>query len=243
MTIRSLRSVLAVMLALAATTACAQQAGTPFPPAVSPDDLDRHKIRISPPEMVSPGHYRIGEIQLDKAEKSVTFPATVNMNKGLLEYLLVRTSGKTHESLLRTAIEPYNLQLACLLIGMEGTNGPLGFQGDPATPRGEAVEIVLQLKGEDGRLQTISPEAWLTQIVGEAKRDAPPLRWVYTGSLVSDGRFAAQMGGSIVALYHDPVAMIDNASPGGESDKVWFAREGTAPPAGTPVMVIIRSKK
>jgi hypothetical protein len=244
MNLRSPRRVLAFGLAFAATAAIAQEVRSPSSPAaMSIDEFEHQKIRIAPPELVAPGQYRIGEILLNKADKSITFPATVNMNKGLLEYLLVRTGGKTHESLLRTTIEPYNLQLACLLVGMEGTNAPLGFQGDPATPKGEAVEILLNIKSDDGKGKMISPEVWMMQVVGEAKRDIPTLHWVYTGSMVHNGRFAAQLGGSIVALYHDPAAMIDNASPGGESDKIWFVREDAAPPVGTPVMVIIRSKK
>jgi hypothetical protein len=51
------------------------------------------------------------------------------------------------------------------------------------------------------------------------------------------------MEGSIIAIYHDPAALIDNASEGGESDKVWFVREGASPPVGTPVTVTIKRKK
>lgn len=234
---------LPMALSVSVYNAYAQEARSPFPPPISADQLDRHRLRVQAPEQIAPGQYRIGEILLNKAEKSVSFPAVVNMNKGLLEYLLVRQAGKVHESLLRTAIEPYNLQLACLLVGMEGTNTPLAYQGDPGTPKGDPVEIVLQLKNNDGKTLTVSPETWVTQVVGDTKRDAPPARWIYTGSLVHNGRFAAQISGSIVAIYHDPVAMIDNASAGGESDKIWFVNEGTAPPVGTPVMVTFRSKK
>lgn len=243
MTPRSLCRTFITVLAFGATVAVAQDARPAFPPAISVDELERHKLTVSPPEKIAPGQYRIGEIVLNKANKSVTFPAIANMNKGLLEYLLVRDGGKTHESLLRTTVEPYNLHLACLLVGMEGTNAPLAFQGDTAAPKGQAVEILLQLKGEDGKLKTVSPEAWMVHVVDDMKRDVPKLRWVYTGSAVQNGRFVAQVGGSIVALYHDPAAMVDNASPGGESDKIWFVREEAAPSVGTPVMVTIRSKK
>lgn len=249
MTICCLRRALAVfallplLLSIGVNSTHAQEARSPFPPAISADEMDRHKIRISPPEMLASGQYRIGEILLNKSDKSVSFPAVVNMNKGLLEYLLVNRGGKTHESLLRTSVEPYNLQLACLLVGMEGTNAPLAYQGDPATPKGDTIEIVLQVMGADGKLATVSPETWVMQERGETKRDAPPLRWVYTGSVVHNGRFAAQLSGSIVALYHDPSAMIDNATAGGESDKIWFAREVATPAPGTPVTVIFRTKK
>lgn len=237
------RTLLTLTLGFAAIPAFAQDARIPYPPAVTPEMLDRHTLRITPPEKVAPGQYRIGEIVLDKTEKSLSFPAVVNMNKGLLEYLLVSKGGKTHESLLRTGIEPYNLQIACLLLGLEGGGAPLSFQGDPATPKGDEVDITLRIKGADGKDKTLRPEAWMVQVVGEAKRDVAPLNWVYSGSMVQDGRFGAQVGGSIAAVYHDPIAMIDNASPGGESDKVWFVREEAAPPVGTPVTVIIRSKK
>lgn len=243
MTSRVLRAIIAFAAIGAGAAALAQEARTPFPPAVSVDDVERHRLTISPPERVGPGQYRIGEIQLNKSERSVSFPATVNMNKGLLEYLLVGKSGKLHESLLRTSIEPYNLQLACLLVGIEGTEAPLAFQGDPATPKGDAVEIRLLVKDNDGKQLAVAPETWLTQMVGETKRDVSGLRWVFSGSVVHNGRFAAQVGGSIIALYHDPAAMIDNASPGGESDKIWFVKEGTTPSVGTPVTVTIKARK
>jgi hypothetical protein len=238
-----LRAIITFATIGAGVAALAEEVRTPFPPAVSVDDVERHRLTISPPERTGPGQYRIGEIQLNKSERSVSFPAAVNMNKGLLEYLLVGNGGKLHESLLRTNIEPYNLQLACLLVGIEGTEAPLAFQGDPATPKGDAVEILLRVKDNDGKQRAVAPETWLAQVVGETKRDVSGLRWVFSGSVVHNGRFAAQVGGSIIALYHDPAAMIDNASPGGESDKIWFVKEGATPPVGTPVTVTIKARK
>jgi hypothetical protein len=49
----------------------------------------------------------------------------------------------------------------------------------------------------------------------------------------------AQAEGSIIAIYHDPSALFDNASPGGESDRVWFVKEDAVPPVGTPVTLTI----
>jgi hypothetical protein len=69
------------------------------------------------------------------------------------------------------------------------------------------------------------------------------MTWVYTGSFSYQGRFVAQDSGSIAAIWHDPVALIDNASPGGESNRIWFVKEGTVPPVGTPVEVVIKPAK
>lgn len=213
------------------------------PTPVSTDMLDRHTFRVSPPELVSPGVYRIGEILVNKAEKSITFPAVVNMNSGLLEYLLVRSGGKTHESLFRTKVEPYNLQIACLLLDLAGTDKPLPFQGAPEAPKGDQVRISVEYVLHNGRSQTLNPKDWVMQTIDGVRRDAPELKWIFTGSMVSNGRFAAQVDGSIIALYHDPSAMIDNATAGGESDKIWFVNEKTAPPIGTPVTITIKPLK
>ena len=211
----------------------------PPPPPPPGEQLDRHTFRVSPVEQVSPGEYRVGDILISKTEKTVSFPAEVNMDKGLLEYVLVRNGGKTHESLLRTKIEPYNLQVACLLLGIEGTSAPLAFQGSPEIPKGDKVALSIRLK--DG--STVTPEKWMNQTVGGTNRDISNLQWVFTGSVVSNGRFAAQVDGSMIAVFHDPAAIIDNASPGGESDKIWFVKEGAAPPVGTPVTLVIKALK
>jgi hypothetical protein len=193
-------------------------------------------------EKVSPGVFKMGEIQIHKNSRSILFPAQVNMNQGLLEYLIVRNSGKVHESLLRTAVDPYYLQIAFLLLGFEGTDRPLRGQGDPERPKGDSVEIIFEFNPRGQNLM-FKAEEWVATGVNESFKEAGPMEWVYTGSRVMDGRLLAQMGGSIVAIYHDPDALIDNAAPGGESDKIWFVKEGAVPPVGTPVNVIIKAKK
>ncbi|GAM10015.1 hypothetical protein OR1_02300 [Geobacter sp. OR-1] len=194
-------------------------------------------------DKVSPGIYRLGAIQIDKGNKTISFPAEVNMGKGMLEYLLVRTGGKTHESLLRTKVEPYQLQIACLLIGLEGTNNPLSFQGDPRVPEGTPVEIQLKVADKNGTFIELNPTLWLAKMVDAKIQAVTDGSWVFTGSIIRDGRFQAQSEGSIVAIYHDPAAMIDNSSQGAESDKVWLVNEGSVPPVGTPVTVTIKPAK
>jgi hypothetical protein len=193
-------------------------------------------------EKVSPGIFRIGDVLINKKERSVSFPAEVNMDRGLLEYLLVRVGGKTHESLLRTKVEPYLLQVAFLLLGYEGTNNPLAGQGDPRKPTGDAVEIIVTRADSTGKPAPVDYTGWMCKIIDNKRVNIPGLQWVYTGSVVHDGRFIAQMEGSIIALYHDPAALVDNTSQGGESDRIWFVSEGATPPVGTPVTVTIKRK-
>ncbi|MDD2366859.1 MAG: YdjY domain-containing protein [Desulfuromonadaceae bacterium] len=194
-------------------------------------------------EKLGDGKYRIGEILINKQDKSVTFPAVVNMNSGILEYLLVNNVGKTHESLLRTGISPYNLQVAFMLLGYEGTNKRLSSQGSPELPKGESVNIMLSNVAEK---QTVPfpVESWLVNKTGSSTIDVNQLNWVFCGSYVNElGGFMSQESGSIVAIWHDPVAMIDNASPGGESNRIWYVKEGTVPAVGTKVTVTVMLAK
>ncbi len=196
-----------------------------------------------PIERVGPGVFRLGEIQIHKDTRSIMFPAQVNMDRGLLEYLIVRSSGKVHESLLRTDVDPYHLQVAFLLLSFVGTDRPILHQGSPETPRGDPVEILIAYRREGDQELKIKAEDWVANMYENQLKDVGALKWVYTGSKIFDGRFLAQAEGSIVALWHDPVVLVDNASPGGESNRIWFSKEGAVPPVGTPVTVIIRAKK
>jgi hypothetical protein len=224
--------------------------GSPItpPPPVSGEDLWRERLKSLAVERVAPGVFRLGTISIYKETKSLSFPAKVNMDKGLLEYLLVKSSGKTHESLLRTDVEPYHLQIAFLLLGFEGTDRPIAVQGSEEIPKGDPVEITIEYKktgtGSAGeRSERIKTEEWVVKKVNGDLKPIGALDWVYTGSVVHQGAFIAQVSGSIIAIFRDPAALIDNASLGGESDEIWFVNEKTVPPVGTPVTIIIKAKR
>jgi hypothetical protein len=106
---------------------------------------------------------------------------------------------------------------------------------------GNPVEIYVNYL-KNGRMIPIKPESWIARKADDKMGDSSPLEWVFTGSVIRNGKFLAQAEGSIIAIYHDPVALIDNASSGGESDKVWFVKESAVPPVGTPVTLEIRVK-
>lgn len=215
----------------------------PTPPPPIPEFL---MSTIPPIEKIEPGIFKMGDILINKYERSITFPALINQKDGLLEYILVHSRGKVHESLLRTNVEPYYLNLAFLLLEFEATDKPLQFQGDPALPKGTPVSIAISHKSGNNPATIATPG---TMIVlkkyndHSSVQDPGEIDWVYTGARIWNGRFSAQTTGSIVAIYHDPDAIIDNASPGGESDKIWFVKEGTVPPVGSPVSVVIKAKK
>ena len=85
----------------------------------------------TPLRMVEPGVFELGKVRLDQRRRSVTLPAVLDRAKGPMEYFLVTTYGKTHESVLKTQAEPYHIHLAMLLLGAEGS-GDTNFPGSPA---------------------------------------------------------------------------------------------------------------
>jgi len=222
-----------------------RKAVQPSPPPSVPIPAPEYLMNNAPAVVkIGPGMFKMGDIVINKLERSISFPAQVNQKDGLLEYLLVHRRGKVHESLFKTDVEPYYLNLAFLLLSFEGTDRPLQHQGDPAAPQGEPVSITVSYGA--GGAEKASPERWMVRRKyndASSEEAVERLNWVYTGARVWLGRFAAQTGGSIVAVYHDPDAIIDNASPGGESDKIWFVDKKSALPMATPVTITIKSAK
>ena len=203
------------------------------PPPLMPD-------AGSPPALqyVAPGVFEIGKCKITKAEGKVEFPASVNMKEGMLEYLLVGNTGKLHESLLRTDVEPYALQIALLLSGLEGSLSPLSAQGEDKLPEGDAVEIMVRWQ-DNGK----EKKARIEEMVLQGKEAVGQVPWVFTGSVVREGIFAAQADKSIIAVFHDPVALIDHRLQGGNNDEIWSVNSQATPAVGTPMTVTITKKQ
>lgn len=184
-------------------------------------------------------------IQIDKEKRTVTFPAAVNMSDGMLEYLLVTDMGKTHESLLSTKIAPYDIQVAMLLLGIKAApkadlEPPAQItkqylQGAPQLT-GETINIYLQWKDAQGPHRERAEDMIWNLDTNAPMTEGP---WTYNGSGMYDGKFLAQIDGSITALVRDPAALVNNPRPGNDDDQIWEVYAKATPKVGTPVDVII----
>jgi len=200
---------------------------TPFP-AVAPTNV--------PLRTLAPGMLELGLVRLDRQHSSVTIPAFVNLKEGIVEYLLVTSGGKTHESILRTDAEPHHIHVAMLLLGARGagTNGlpddpALGLPGDELT-----VEIVWKKGSKERRVRAES-------VVLDRKRKSAMAKgdWTYTGSRIREDGFAAQADGSIISLITDVDALVNNPRPGREDDDRWLSKAKSLPEFNEPVQVVI----
>jgi hypothetical protein len=190
----------------------------------------------APIREIRPGILELGSIRLYRDRKSITFPAFLNMNEGIVEYLLVANSGKTHESVLRTEVDPYQIHVAMLLLGARGA-GTNSFPDDPAQPTpGDLIDIEAAWT-----LQSQEHRRHGEDLVHNRKTLQPLARgpWVYNGSRIVEGSFVAQLEGSIVSVITDPNALANNPRPGHEDDELWMVCSNGLPDLETPVMVTL----
>jgi len=202
-------------------------------------DLFEHfeKTPSAPIENVARGVYRIGGVTVDQTAGVVTIPARMNAPTWSdVEYLAVAERGKDHESVVIVQAEPFHVNLACILAGLTG-GPPLAQQGDPRVPQGSRVKLWMEWE-QEGKAFKVPAEEFLW----DRKTGKPMERttWVYTGSRFDEeGRFLAQLSRSLIAVFHDPDALIDNPLKGGGRSPPVRPHEKVCPPQGTPLTVRI----
>lgn len=237
------RELLNNMAALAAVLIC-----LPATPGVQADENPPAHTPII--QELSPGIFAIGKLRLDRNSTTITFPGSINMDKGALEYLIVTPKGATHESLLVADIQPTDLHFAMLLLGAKGAglSTPAAKDAPPAQIDQEYLKNAPKLKGDtlkltatwkhEGKEKTAPIEDW----VAHAETGKPLERgpWIYTGSIFSGKHFMAQVEGLFAALVVNPSALINNPRLGNDNDQIWIVNQKTVPPAGTSVEIIIK---
>jgi len=193
-----------------------------------------------PVRQIGPGLFQIGEVKFDRVHRRIYFPATVNLLGGNIEYVVVNAAGKTHESLLRTHVQPLHLQLAFLLLGAKGA-GTNMFSADPFDELpGEKVFVELSWVAA-GKTNRAPAEDFVQDVKGGTPANRGP--WIYTGSRLREDGFAAQLDGSIVSLITDPDALVNSPRRRRDDDDNWLVRTNGLPPLQSPIEVSIRLGK
>ena len=194
-------------------------------------------------QQTGPTTFRIGRVEFDKQQRTITLPALVHLRTQVVEYVLVTESGKAYESLLTTDAKPVDVHLAFLLLGM----GPVAVGGDlnqaAAVPASNAVTIEVTWEKEGRTVKhTLSELILLTteSRPDEAPRLFAPREWLYNGSFSDSAGFVAQREGSIVSLIRDPAALVNNPRDDRDNHHIHFPNDKLLPAEDTPVRVILR---
>ncbi len=154
-------------------------------------------------------------VQVDPKERKIMIPAKVNMTQGLVEYVLVHDTGKTHESLFKTSIKAEHLNAALLLL--------LPKKRLPSVRSLHENQIGIQIRYEDpgGNVKVVNVDRWIKNSLLEKPMKPGP--WGYLGSRVEENVFIASRDGSLVAVREDSDAVVGNPRPESSQDDIWEA--------------------
>ena len=192
--------------------------------------------------------FRIGDIEFRKDTRSIRIPAEVNMTEGLLEYALVHTDGKIHESLLLTRVNPTHVNIAFKLLGFKASqelfyaleedgsaSGKL-IEVDEKTKAAARIKVTLEWKQKQ-ETKSAALHDWISHAISERPMPAAP--WVYGGSFLVEGKFAAETSGDLIAIFTNQASLLNYAGKDHDNDEVWIPTHGRVPPEGTSVTVVI----
>jgi len=182
----------------------------------------------------------LGKVRVDLQDRSLRFPVTLNQRSGPVECVLVTEQGKTPRSVFQTDVQPLHIHLGLLLLDATPSYARQ-LPMDPAQPLpGEHVHVGITW-AENG-VECGSPlEYFVVTTSNAARLSRGP--WVYNGSVMTDTGLAAENTGSIVSLWRDTGALINNPRPGHDDDEVHRANPKAFPAGVTEFQMVIRLVK
>ncbi|BCX48630.1 hypothetical protein HAHE_25380 [Haloferula helveola] len=163
-----------------------------YPVAIDAEQIPE-EFKIEP---LGEGKFRLGQITIDVAKRQLTIPVAVAETRADLEYALVHSDGKTHESLLVTDVHPARLHIAALLLFAK-----------PGTP----VTAELSWTTNDRKRSIQLPE-----LIGITESGRKPVTWSYQAISMPNGQLAAASELSILPLIHDAAALVAHQLPAGD---------------------------
>lgn len=227
----------AVILSLACLATVTAQNPEPAKPSVEKIDATR---------------FRIGQVTFDSRTREIRFPASINMNKDLLEFLIVHKNGKVHESLLKTDISPTDLNIAFSLLRYKPSPELYAEPSSPDDPSGKfpavpedvknASRVTIEVEWDDaGTIRKVPLNEWVQHASTGSAMPAGP--WVYGGSEITENGFAAERTGDIAAIFLSRAALLNYPGKDNQDDTVWFVYPKRVPALDFPVTVIISPYK
>ena len=178
-------------------------------------------------------------LRIDFAALTVEADAVVVLRQGPLELLACSVGTREHESILAVRNRPLHLFQALGLIGLE-PGSPVRYDAQQQAIPASGSPVAIHIRYPDaGRSHTVPATEWLVE-PGTAE---PPvgLRWVLAGSFgLDDGRFAADLEGTVVCLVDFAAALVAvDAAHTASNDELWLAaRTDHIPAVGTRCTLI-----
>ncbi|MDC0547812.1 YdjY domain-containing protein [Opitutales bacterium] len=187
---------------------------------------------------ISDGIYQFGDILIDRKSNTIEILAITNQISGLVEYGIVHEDGKIHESLFRTKIRPQILHTSLLLLKAKPVASFFEnlWSDEPKVINYDnyCFDIFVNWEMNGTKFNKTFEKLSINQ---NRKQSVEKKSFIFTGSRVIEGTFLAETSGSILAIYADDNAILNNSDYDSANDDVWIANKEEMPPLELPVMI------
>lgn len=203
-------------------------------PPLTPSEL--RVLKLMGGKVLPSGDLAIGKVKVLRRSRELAFPAEACVTVGDLEVLICTERGRAHESLLKTAVDPYNVQLALLLLG--GVNGSRLNSASGTTPtQGTLMDISIRLPGGT----SFPIERWIKN--KRTLKNKKRIGWVFVGSsFAGDKSCLATKEGNVVNTWSFGNTILDNPAQTGDSDDFFEAFTENIPNDAEKVTVIMKPR-
>lgn len=152
-------------------------------------------------------------LRINWTGREVEADGQIVLRHGYLELFACSGPHKVHESIVRLRCKPSDLFRALGLIGLTPGRPARWDESSQSTipARGEPAEVLVRWT-EGDRARVVAAHEWLLDL--DTERPLPPLRWLFTGSmLLRDGVFGADLDGAVICVVDFPTAVLTLAPP------------------------------
>jgi len=219
----------------------------------SPQDIKINPEEPPPIKQVEPGVLELGNVRLNQAKRSITFPASINMHEGPIEYFLVTSYGKVHESVLKMDVMPYHIHVFASMLNASGADFDAlkerfsKLEENEIVPTaelnemlkaglfGQPVKMTVRWEKDGQKFEHQAEELFVSNLDGKPMEAG---KWFYTGSRVNNSNvFVANQSGDAVTVIGDYGSMVKYIGPGFKNDELWKANVPVLPPINHQVTV------
>ncbi len=187
---------------------------------------------------IKDGVYKFGSVIIDRKLNSLSIPSISNQVNGLVEYGIVHENGKIHESLFRTKVRPQILHTSMLLLKAKPVDTFFDniWSKEPKLIdySEDCLEILVFWESNGTKFEKRMEELSFNQ---NRKGTMQRKSFIFTGSRMVEGIFLAESTGSILAIYADDNAIINNCDYDNTNDDVWIANKKEMPSLELPVTI------
>ncbi len=244
------KSLTAILFSCLCLNAHAQDAPVPTPQAEQEQKPYLPDGKTIPPvEKVNDDCVRIGKVLINHKERTISFKAAINMEKGILEYICSMPNGKLHESLLVTDADPLHMSVGMALLKFNRfekffPERDENFEWLPFTePKPEdyassRLQISAVYKKDGQEFRTDFSDLIINTRTGKG---LPATEWLYTNSFFYEGCFQASMTGEVIAIFANRTSIINYIGDFnvGANDSGWIANPQNTLPIGTEFTITI----